>query len=191
MEAYRSAWEIFFNDEHLERVMRRAYACGISLRSLMPVLFWFASAMPVENLHPLQWGIFRIKRRRDRRAGLPLEPPIAFYVRYAADVARKTVALAGRWRRLKRIKQRIEADPNAKLYRDGALTPVAEEDAEHMDLYTQNEAARVAVARERRVAGKNGSPSQGYERNGRDPAHRHQPLGQREILSAELTAPPN
>ena len=43
--------------------------------------------------------------------------------------------------------------PNAKLYMDEALTPVAEEDSEHMELYTQNEAARAAVERERRVAG--------------------------------------
>ena len=34
---------------------------------------------------------------------------------------------------------------------------MAEEDAERMNLYTQNEAARVAVARERRVAGKSGA----------------------------------
>jgi hypothetical protein len=40
---------------------------------------------------------------------------------------------------------------------DEALTPVAEEDSAHMELYTQNEAARVAVERERRVAGKNGN----------------------------------
>jgi tRNA A37 methylthiotransferase MiaB len=77
-EAYRSAWEIFFNDEHLETVMRRAYACGVSLSSLMPVLFWFSSAMPIENLHPLQWGIFRIKHaarsplRPAARAGDPI-----------------------------------------------------------------------------------------------------------------------
>jgi radical SAM superfamily enzyme YgiQ (UPF0313 family) len=153
-EAYRSAWEIFYTDEHLETVMRRAYACGVNIRSLMPVLFWFSSAVPVENLHPLQWGIFRIKRRRDRRSGLPLEPAIPFYARYAADVTRKAAALAGRWRRLKRIRQKIEADPRAKSYIDGALTPVAEEDAEHMEIYTQNEAARAAVERERRVAAK-------------------------------------
>ncbi|MGH6833682.1 MAG: hypothetical protein ACRECM_11790, partial [Methyloceanibacter sp.] len=37
---------------------------------------------------------------------------------------------------------------------DEALTPVVDEDAEHMELYTQNEAARTAVERERRVAAK-------------------------------------
>ena len=197
-EAYRSAWEIFFNDEDLETVMRRAYACGVSLSSLMPVLFWFSSAMPVENLHPLQWGIFRIKRRRDRRSGLPLEPAIPFYTRYAAEMIHKAFALAKRWRNLKRIRRRIEADPNAKLYRDAALVPVAEEDAEHMDLYTQNEAARVAVARERRVAGKSGAlvprivlaktaPSRAtarvQHRKGRDSAHPDQSSGQRESLA--------
>ena len=53
----------------------------------------------------------------------------------------------------RRIMRKIEADPHAKLYFDEALTPVAEEDLEHMGLYIQNEAARVAVERELRVAG--------------------------------------
>jgi hypothetical protein len=151
--AYRTAWDIFYTNQHLETVLRRAYACGINIRSLMPVLFMFSSAVEVDNVHPLQWGIFRIKHRRDRRAGLPIESPFVFYARYAADVARKAAMLARRWRDLRRITHKIEADPHAKLYFDEALTSVAEEDSEHMGLYTQNEAARVAVERELRVAG--------------------------------------
>ena len=151
--AYRTAWDIFYTNQHLETVLRRAYACGINIRSLMPVLFMFSSAVEVDNVHPLQWGIFRIKHRRDRRAGLPIELPFVFYARYAADVARKAAMLARRWRDLRRIMRKIEADPHAKLYFDEALTPVAEEDSQHMGLYTQNEAARVAVERELRVAG--------------------------------------
>ena len=49
--------------------------------------------------------------------------------------------------------KKIEADPKAKFHMDEALTAVADEDAEHMGLYNQNEAARVAVEREHRVAG--------------------------------------
>ncbi len=152
-EAYRTAWTIFYSHDHLETVLRRAYAYGINIRSLMPVLFMFSSAVAVENLHPLQWGIFRIKYRRDRRYGLPLESPLIFYPRYARDIAWKAITLGKRWRALRRIVKKIEADPNAKFYMDEAMTPVAEEDSEHMELYTQNEAARVAVERERRVAG--------------------------------------
>jgi radical SAM superfamily enzyme YgiQ (UPF0313 family) len=156
-EAYRTAWGHYYTDEHLETIVRRAYASGINIRSLMPVLFWFSSAVPVEGLHPLQWGIFRIKYRHDRRSGLPLESPIVFYGRYAADIARKLLVVAKRWRHLKRIVRKVEADPHAKLYMDEALTAVVDEDSEHMELYTQNEAARVAVERERRVAAKNGN----------------------------------
>jgi hypothetical protein len=182
-EAYRTAWGHYYTDDHLETIVRRAYASGINIRSLMPVLFWFSSAVPVENLHPLQWGIFRVKYRHDRRSGLPLESPLLFYGRYAADIGRKVAHVARRWRHLKRIVRKVEADPQAKFYRDEALTPVAEEDSEHMELYTQNEAARSAVERELRVAGKSanghghkaeaasGRAGNGHEANDHDAAH--------------------
>jgi hypothetical protein len=169
--AYRSAWDIFYTDEHLKTVLRRAYVTGINIRSLMPVLLWFSSAVKIEDLHPLQWGIFRIKHRHDRRAGLPIEGIIPFYAKYAADTARRGVKLARRYLMLKRFCDEIEADPNAKSYTDASLTPVADEDAEHMGLYTQNEAARVAVEREHRVAGhrpiSNGANGNGHA----DPLH--------------------
>ncbi len=151
--AYRTAWDIYYTPDHLETIIRRAYASGINIRSLMPVLFWFSSAVPIEGLHPLQWGIFRLKYRRERRSGLPLESPLAFYAKYAAQIVRKAIVIARRWQHLKRIVRKIEADPNAKSYTDGAMIPVAEEDSEHMELYTQNAAARSAVERELRVAG--------------------------------------
>ena len=180
---YQAAWGLYYTDEHLETIVRRAYACGINLRSLRTVLFWFSSAVPVEGLHPLQWGIFRIKHRGDRRSGLPIESPAIFYAKYAADIARKAFALQKRWRHLSRIMRKVEADPYAKLYMDDALTAVLEEDADHMELYTQNEAARVAVERELRVAGRpangnggNGNGSNGHQGNGHaehDHAHDH------------------
>jgi hypothetical protein len=149
--AYRSAWDIFYTDEHLETIVRRDYVSGINLRSLMPILFWFSSAVQIENVHPLQWGIFRIKHRKDRRPNLPIESRLSFYANYAGEIARKATTAARRWRRIKRIIAKVEADPAAMTYMDIALTPVVDEDSEHMGLYTQTQAARVAVTRERRV----------------------------------------
>ncbi|MGB6426780.1 MAG: radical SAM protein [Methyloceanibacter sp.] len=166
-DAYRSAWDIFYTDEHLETIMRRAAATGINVRSLMPVLMWFSSAVKIEELHPLQWGIFRIKHRRDRRPSFPLESPLAFYANYVQDTARKAAKLVRRWRHLKRIVAKIEADPKAQFYMDDALTPVGEEDAEHMELYNQSESIKAAVQHERRVAG---HPGNGHG-NGHDHAH--------------------
>jgi hypothetical protein len=106
-----------------------------------------------------------------------------FYARYAADIARKVVVVTKRWRHLKSIVRKVEADPHAKLYKDEALTPVVDEDAEHMELYTQNEAARTAVERERRVAAKTGNGNggkvpapagqrpNGHQGNGHDTGH--------------------
>jgi radical SAM superfamily enzyme YgiQ (UPF0313 family) len=177
--AYRTAWDIFYTDEHLKTVIRRAYAKGINIRALMPVLLWFSSAVKIENLHPLQWGIFRIKYRKDRRPGMPLEGIVPFYAKYAADTVSRHAKLAQRWLMLKRFCDEVEADPNAKSYHDDSLIPVAEEDAEHMELYTQNDAARTAVEREHRVAGikphpqpVNGHQSNGHH-HGEPPHHDH------------------
>jgi len=169
--AYRSVWDVFYTDEHLETIMRRAHATGINIRSLMPVLMWFSSAMKIENLHPLQWGIFRVKYRKDRRPGLPIESPLSFYASYAAETSRKATKLARRWLHLKSIVAKIEANPAAKLYQDEALVPVTEEDAEHMELYTQSETVRAAVQHERRVAGHlhtNGHVGNGHAANGQN-----------------------
>ena len=54
--AYRAAWGLFYNNDHLEQVLRRAYASGIIIRSLMPVLFIFSTSVALEGVHPLQWG---------------------------------------------------------------------------------------------------------------------------------------
>ncbi len=97
--------------------------------------------------------------------------------------------------------RKIEADPNAKVYMDGALTPVAEEDSEHMELYTQNEAARIAVERERRVAAKPGhqphahagndnrQTANGHEGNGHDDAHHDHHAHEHEEPRPEASPP--
>ncbi len=72
--AYRSAWEAFYTDDHLETILRRAHASGIDIWRLMVVLLWFSAAVPIENVHPLQAGILRRKSRLDRRPGSRSSP---------------------------------------------------------------------------------------------------------------------
>ena len=59
---------------------------------------------------------------------------------------------------------------------DEALTPVAEEDSEHMELYTQNEAARSAVERELRVAA-SPATSHAHAGNGNGDRNGHAAMG--------------
>jgi hypothetical protein len=132
----------------------RAHASGIKIRSLCQVLLWFSSAVPLENVHPLQAGIFRLKRWSERRSGMPLESRLSFYARFAQETVRKHMAFYRRWRMLERVRRQVEAEDPHRGYKDRALLPDAPELDREWRLYTQTKAAETAFDRERRVAGK-------------------------------------
>ncbi len=152
-QAYYAAWQQFYTDEHVETILRRAHASGIDVYRLMVVLLWFASAVPVEKVHPLQAGLLRRKDRLSRRPGLAQEPWLSFYTNYVLELARKQATLFQRWRTMRAICRKITQEPDSRAYTDTALTRVAEGVEEDMQLYTQTASAQSAVTRERRVAG--------------------------------------
>jgi radical SAM superfamily enzyme YgiQ (UPF0313 family) len=150
-EIYRAAWDIYYTPEHLERIMRRAGATNINLSSLAGTLLHFSQFTAMENVHPLQGGIFRLKFRRDRRPTFPIEPVWAFYPRYLWDTAGKLARAARAARHLYGLARTIKADPRKKAYMDEALSPAVEDDLDSLELFNQNDAARNAVLHERHV----------------------------------------
>ena len=52
-------------------------------------IMWFKLMIVHEGVHPLEGGAFRLKYRRDRRQGMPLESPLVFYPRYWGGIAVK------------------------------------------------------------------------------------------------------
>lgn len=152
-QAYYDAWDQFYTDDHLMTILRRAHASGINIRSLMVVLMWFAGAVPTERLHPLQAGIIRRKNRLDRRPGMPKQNFLSFHASYVGEMVSKLYALVQKWRQLDRMCKQIMSEDPLRQYTDKALTAVDAEGERDMQLYKQTEAAQIAVARERRVAG--------------------------------------
>ena len=150
-EIYRRAWDIYYSREHLERIMRRAAATGINLSSLAGTLLHFSQFTSLENVHPLQGGIIRLKFRRDRRPTFAIEPMWRFYPRYLWETARKVVQVARAARVLYGLAKMIKADPLKKTYLDQALTPAIESDLDELELFNQNAAARHAVQHARHV----------------------------------------
>jgi len=150
-EIYRAAWDIYYTPEHLECIMRRAGATSINLSSLAGTLLHFSQFAAMENVHPLQGGIFRMKFRLDRRPTFAIEPMWAFYPKYLWDTAGKLVRVVRAARHLYGLAKTIKADPWKKAYIDQALTPAVEEDLGSLELFNQNDAARNAVQHERRV----------------------------------------
>ena len=148
-QVYRDAWASYYSDEHLLTVMRRAAANGHWLPTTQFLLQWFRFCISVEKIHPLEGGYLRRKYRHDRRPGFPRESPLLFYPRYLAELAHKHVEMVRLIWRMNRIRRRLARDPAARDYMDQALTPPTEAELARFDLFTVNDAAKSAVAKER------------------------------------------
>jgi hypothetical protein len=104
----------------------------------------------IERLHPLECGLLRLKFRRDRRPGLPIEPVWSFYPKYFAEFASKLVRWTALYFKLRRIYLRIKHDPQRFAYTDMAMTAVADDEAATHELFG-TAAARAYVAQAKRV----------------------------------------
>lgn len=151
--AYRLAWATYYTPEHMETVMRRAGAVGISPGKMLFLLLWFSGCVAVEKIHPLEGGYLRRKVRRDRRPGLPRENPLLFYPRYGFEVVHKHAVVLGLWWRMNRIRKSIKADPNRRDYTDLALTPVPDDELETLEMFQVSEAAKASAVKARRASG--------------------------------------
>ena len=148
--AYRLAWQTYYTPEHMETVMRRAAATGISVGKMMFLLLWFYGCVTIEKIHPLEGGYLRRKVRTDRRPGFPIEPPLVFYPKYFAELIAKHVRLAQVIWRMARVRRSIKRDPRARDYLDTALLPVSDDEIDVLEMFNVTEAARAAATKAKR-----------------------------------------
>ena len=123
---------------------------GYDPRNMMMKLLTFHAVPRIENVHPLEGGLFRRKYRRDRRPGMPLESPLRVlrsltpgkslskHFRFAPNVLATLAHPSPRRARPERV------------YADIAMTPVQDSEFEEMQMYTATQAAKFAVAKLRR-----------------------------------------
>jgi hypothetical protein len=143
---YREAWFIYYTPKHMKTLLRRAVATGVPVNSLIKVLVNFATTTRLENVHPLQGGIFRLKHPSERRPGLPREHSFVFWLRFVWETLGKHAVIIATIVRLLAFKLVITLDPAAPTYKDTALTPVTDDDEMTLSLLTNTTGARAAVA---------------------------------------------
>src|SRR4029078_974727 len=74
-QTYRDAWKAYYPPEHIETVARRHAAIpGRNPADPAQFMTMFKIMLEAEGIHPLEGGIVRMKYRRDRRYGMPIEP---------------------------------------------------------------------------------------------------------------------
>jgi hypothetical protein len=150
VQAYRSAWETYYSIEHIETILKRAAATGTSPGKAVLFITWFKGCIGIEKIHPLEGGFLRLKFRRSRRSGLPLESPLLFYTKYLPEVVWKQFRWIALYLRLYSIYRKIKRDPRCREYTDLALTPVTDEEIETREMF-QSDAARGYVIQQQRL----------------------------------------
>ena len=151
--AYQIAWETYYTMDHMETVLRRLHAKGVSAASAVLLLTWFMGSINIEKIHPLESGLLRFKFRRHRRPGHPTPPAWTFYPIYFAESVTKLTKWALLYLRLHRIHARIKRDAHKRDYMDLALTPVTDEDLQDLEMF-HTRAASGFVEREQRQRAK-------------------------------------
>ena len=136
----------------MQTLLRRAAASGVPLGSLVKLLVNFATTVRLENVHPLQGGILRLKRRSERRPGLPRESPWTFWPRVVWETLCKHAVLVGTVARLLALQFIVARGPAARSYMDQALMPVGDDNDEALDLMTKTAGGRASVAHVKKVA---------------------------------------
>jgi hypothetical protein len=154
---YRETWSLFYTPEHMKTLMRRAAATGVPIGSLLKILVAFSAMVRLENVHPLQSGILRLKHRSERRPGLPRPSVWVFWPRIAWETLYKHARLLGLIARLVAWRIAIACDPAARAYMDQALMPVGDDDDATLDLLTKTTGATAAVAHVRKIAALTGA----------------------------------
>jgi hypothetical protein len=149
-KTYMEAWKTYYSTDHIRTVLKRAMATGTSPGKAVLFISWFKGCIGIEKIHPLEGGFLRLKFRRDRRSGLPLESPVFFYPRFAAETLWKQICWISLYTRLHLIYRAIKRDPERHEYTDLALTPVGDDEMETREMF-QSEAAHAFVVQVKRM----------------------------------------
>ena len=150
-DALQAAWDSFYSPDHIRTILRRVAANpkgrpGTTLSTLL----WFKLIHTYEGVHPLEGGAFRLKFRRDRRSGLPVESPFVFYPRYVGETLLKAWRCWSVYRQSKAILSEILTAPDRLTYTDVAIAPPKADEYEDLNLYNATSGGDAAVARKQR-----------------------------------------
>jgi hypothetical protein len=149
-QAYRAAWLNYYTPEHVRTILRRAAAHRLGRpKTALTTILWFNLMILFEAVHPLEGGAFRLKFRRDRRHGMPIESRFVFYPRYFAETVVKACRYLSVYRDAMRTLKQVLTAPDRWTYTDLAIAPPREDELDTLDLYNVTSGGEAAVARVR------------------------------------------
>ncbi len=149
---YWDAWNWYYSDEHVERMMRRNLAYGINPVRILRGVLQIYGAMNFEGVHPQQCGYLRRKDRTQRRPELPRVSALVFYPTHAWETLTKYARFGLYALKGVSMRYRVQAEPRANADSDLAITPVIDAEDEALEMFALNDSARAAVDKARAQA---------------------------------------
>jgi hypothetical protein len=150
-EAYHAAWHAFYTPDHINTILRRTCACPVGRPgTTLSTILWFYLMILFEGVHPLEGGALRLKFRRDRRSGMPLENPLLFYARYWGGTVRNAWGYFKVWRRTKAMLDAALKAPDRWTYSDIAIAAPKADEFETLEMYHATAGGEAALARKYR-----------------------------------------
>ncbi len=144
LDVYHRAWDAYYTPEHVERVIGRAKQWQFSMNKVKWMMLSFYCADKIEGVHPMDSGLFRLKYRRDRRAGWPLEHPVLFYARYGWEIIIKHLQYVRMYLLFHRAYRRV-LNGVASGEEDVAMEPVQASELDSLEIYHATPAAKIVV----------------------------------------------
>ena len=143
---YTAVWNTYYTKEHMVTVIKRALALGSNKKyTLAGLLTAFGVITRVTGIRSYDMGIMRYVSRIERRDGLPRENPLVFYPKMywrlligAITISRAATYLSGEARKMWNSR-------SFEGYQDEAITPVAIDDYETMEMYQQTRGVKEQV----------------------------------------------
>jgi len=149
-QTYRDAWKAYYTPEHIETVARRhgALPDGDPMQPAAHMTM-FKIMFEAEGIHPLEGGGLRLKYRRDRRPGMPVEPIGIFHLKLAAETWRKLRIYGPLVWQGWNIGRKVRNDSNRYTYTDLAIEPVVEQELDTLALFVETSGGGGAVRKKR------------------------------------------
>jgi len=83
---YEEAWRSFYGLENMQAILRRVPPRNYW--GVFMLFLWYKNSTMVEGGHPMVHGLLRLKGRRERRPGRPVETRWRYLARRAGDLSR-------------------------------------------------------------------------------------------------------
>ncbi len=109
-DIYKLAWDLYYTDEHIEKVFKGAAEARIPLGDILTSILGFYGAVKYDKTHPLQSGALRRKVRTSRRYGMPVEPWWSFLPKRIGESILVQAKFAATFWRLYKIMKKVKRE---------------------------------------------------------------------------------